>query len=94
MKERGHEMLKELLRINIRRLRMERGLSQQDLADELEIDVSGVCNLENGRRELRATELPILAELFGIPLSDLYKERKKGSHARGVTKPKDGLCCE
>ena len=73
MRDYKSNSVREALRLNIRRHREQRGLSQQDLADELEIDVSGICNLENGRRELRATELPILATLFGIEIAELFR---------------------
>ncbi len=46
-------------------LREERGLSQQQLAERLDVHKSAVSRIEAGERGLAVDELAIIAELFG-----------------------------
>ena len=55
---------------NIRRLRQERGLSQEDLADEIGVHRTYMGGVERGERNLTLRSLEHLAERLGVsPLS-------------------------
>ncbi len=60
------------LRTNIREIRIARALPQRALADELDLDVSAVCNYENGKRDLRMRDLPVIAAVLGVEVIDLF----------------------
>ena len=51
---------------NIIKIRNEKGISQQVIADALGVDASAVSNIENGKRELRACELVNIAAALGV----------------------------
>ena len=62
---------------NIRRLRMERKLSQEQLAAQLQVrgcDVtrSALAKIEVGQRHIYPDELVLLRELLGITFEDLF----------------------
>lgn len=65
------------LRENVRQIRLARSLPQQVLADELGIDVSAVCNFENGKRDFRIGSLPAIASALGVELIDLFTWPKR-----------------
>ena len=44
---------------NISKIRREKGISQEFIANELHVDTSVVSNIENGKRELKVKELEI-----------------------------------
>ena len=55
---------------NIRRLRRERGLSQEDLADEIGVHRTYMGGVERGERNLTLRSLERLAQRLGVsPLS-------------------------
>jgi transcriptional regulator with XRE-family HTH domain len=55
---------------NIRRLRLARGLSQEDLADEIGVHRTYMGGVERGERNLTLRSLERLAERLGVsPLS-------------------------
>ena len=55
---------------NIRRLRRERGVSQEDLADEIGVHRTYMGGVERGERNLTLRSLERLAERLGVsPLS-------------------------
>ena len=64
------QMIKSLMKIisdNIRILRIERGLTQEQLADILEISPSYVYRIEAGQRNISLKTLLILIWKFDIP---------------------------
>ncbi len=52
----------------VRRLRLVKGWTQEDLAAECELDRSYVSGLETGRRNPTYLNLLRLAKVFGLPL--------------------------
>ena len=50
----------------IKALRLGRGLTQQQLADKLNINRSTISNYENGNREPRLNELAAIASALGV----------------------------
>ncbi len=65
------------LRENVRQIRLARSLPQLVLADELGIDVSAVCNFENGKRDFRIGSLPAIASALGVEVIDLFTWPKR-----------------
>ncbi|MCA1716780.1 MAG: helix-turn-helix transcriptional regulator [Actinobacteria bacterium] len=56
----------------VKRLREERGWGQARLAVEAKMSVSGVSQIENGKRNLSTATLAKLAEAFGVEVADLF----------------------
>jgi len=56
----------------LRRLRMEKGLSQQQLADRLYVERPSVANWEGGRRFPDAATVSQLAEILGVDTNFLF----------------------
>jgi transcriptional regulator with XRE-family HTH domain len=56
----------------IRRLREAKGWSQPKLAVEAGVAVSGVSQIENGRRNPNSSTLAKLARAFGVEIADLF----------------------
>ncbi|MET4278817.1 MULTISPECIES: helix-turn-helix transcriptional regulator [unclassified Bradyrhizobium] len=59
------------LAANLRRLRKARDWSQDQLAAELEIEQNAVSLLENSRSNPTLLLVEQIAELFGVPVSEL-----------------------
>ncbi len=62
---------------NIRRLRMERGLSQEQLSAQLQVrgcDItrSALAKIEVGQRHIYADEIMQLRAIFGISYEELF----------------------
>lgn len=56
------------LGFRIKQAREKRGLSQAELARGLGIGQRGISELENGKRKLAVSELPILADVLEVPI--------------------------
>ena len=54
---------------NLKKIRLERGISQQQLADLLFVDRSSIANWESGRRVPGAVIMSRLAEYFNVDIS-------------------------
>ena len=63
----------KLLGRQVRRLRRERDLSQEDLAGAADISRSNVSDLERGIKEPRFMTLFRIAEALGVPPSRLFE---------------------
>ncbi|WP_271146840.1 helix-turn-helix transcriptional regulator [Brevundimonas sp. NIBR10] len=59
---------------NVRRLRLERGLSQEQLAHDSEIDLTYLGRIERGRRNPSLLVLVRLAQALGTAPSFLLSE--------------------
>lgn len=59
------------VRDRIRELRAERNLTQQQVAERAELDVSTLSRLESGKRRLAIDHLPGLAAALGVSVDDL-----------------------
>lgn len=62
---------------NIRKLRMERKLSQEQLAAQLQtqgcdVTRSALAKMEVGQRHIYPDELKLLRELLGVPYEELF----------------------
>lgn len=56
---------------NIKRLREERGLTQQQIADLINMHRSNYSKVESGQRELSISALNKIAKYFGVSLDEL-----------------------
>lgn len=68
---------------NIKEIRLKKSISQQAIADELGVDVSAVSNIENGKRELKVSELAIIANILCVRVIDLFTYPKKFVESEG-----------
>jgi len=69
----------------IAQLRQESGLSQQALADALEIPQQTYANYEVARARPPVSMMPQLAQVFGISVDELLGLHKNGAGKRGPT---------
>jgi transcriptional regulator with XRE-family HTH domain len=56
---------------NLRRLRRKNGLTQEELAYRVGMDVSYLSELENGRKEPCLRKMKEIAQALGVPLTPL-----------------------
>jgi len=56
----------------LRKLRVERNISQQYVADKLDIDRKTYANWEANLVDVKGSLIPKLAEIFGVEISELY----------------------
>ena len=73
----GSEM--NIIGNNLRRLRMERGWSQQTLSNKLEMLAIYVCRgsisrIEDKQRTVTDIELYGLSQVLGVPVAELFEE--------------------
>jgi transcriptional regulator with XRE-family HTH domain len=66
--------LQHIVGRNIRRLRRERGLSQEELADEIGVHRTFMGGVERGERNLTLQTLERLAQRLGVDPVSLLKE--------------------
>lgn len=59
---------------NVKYLRDNLGISQNDLADQLGVDRSYISAFENGTRRIPVKYLELMADLFGVELYQLLEE--------------------
>lgn len=67
---------KQIIGWNLRRLRVERDLSQERLALEAQIDRSYVGRVERGMENVTVSTLEAMAIALGVPVSALFVEPK------------------
>lgn len=58
----------------LKRIRLDSGLTQAELADKLDVSAAAIGSWENGRAKPRLTKLGQLAELLGTSAADLMGE--------------------
>jgi transcriptional regulator with XRE-family HTH domain len=59
---------------NVRRFRQQRGLTQEELAFEAEIDLTYVGGIERGRRNPSLMVMARIADALSVPLPKLLNE--------------------
>jgi transcriptional regulator with XRE-family HTH domain len=64
---------------NLRRIRVRRGLSQERLAYDAEVDRSYVGGLERREENPTVDVLDRLTKTLGISLAELFREPRKGA---------------
>ena len=58
----------------VKAIRQAKGLTQQSVADSLQLHQSAYANSENGNRQFSAWELLQISQLFGFKLDAFRKE--------------------
>lgn len=76
MTEAARKRLADLLK----KAREDKGLSQEQVAEQLDIPRPAISQIENGHRRVEALELARLAKLYGRPLSYFAEEEPRGSN--------------
>jgi transcriptional regulator with XRE-family HTH domain len=64
---------------NLRRIRVQRGLSQERLAYEAEVDRSYVGGLERREENPTVDVLDRLANTLQVPISELFRQPRRGA---------------
>ncbi len=67
---------KQIIGWNLRQLRVERGLSQERLALEAQIDRSYVGRVERGMENVTVSTLEAMAIVLAVPVGALFAEPK------------------
>lgn len=62
---------------NIKNIRLEKGIIQEVLADALNFDVANYSRIENGKQELKVSQLEIIANVLEVDIIDLFTYPKK-----------------
>ena len=71
-------MNSEIFSKNLRRLRLEKNLTQEQLANILGVSVQSISRWECGNTLPDVMLLPVIARLYGVTVDDLYREDAKG----------------
>lgn len=58
---------------NLKRLRIEKGISQGDIARKLDVSRSFISNIENGKTNPTLTTIAKLAKAISVPIDELMK---------------------
>ena len=80
MKEKAYihddEYYYSVIRKNIRKHRLEQNLTQQDLADMVELSRGYICDIENENRNKHVTiaNLGRIAEALNVPINEFFNE--------------------
>ncbi len=62
---------------NIRRLRKQQGISQEQLAEQVDISLTHMSHIETGNTKLSLPVLAALAKALGVSTDELLRERNK-----------------
>ena len=71
--------LKDVVALNLRRLRQANGWTQEELADRVGLSVRYVGQVERGQASMSVTVLGHFADALKIDVSELVKRRRAGS---------------
>ncbi len=69
---------KQIVGSNVRRLRQDKGLTQEQLAFEAELDLTYVGGIERGRRNPSLLVMARLASALGAEIEDLITRSRVG----------------
>ncbi len=61
---------------NLKRLRNKTKFSQQEIADQLNIDRVTYANWENEMFDIKSQYIPKLADIFAVEIKELFEEEK------------------
>jgi len=67
--------MKEIARDNLKRFRKEMNISQEQIAEYLNLKQSSISKFESGERNLSMSNIEKVCSLFGIQTSDIFKEQ-------------------
>jgi transcriptional regulator with XRE-family HTH domain len=69
--------IREILAVNLRRLRQANDMTQEDLADRAGVDRGYISKLENAKKEAGLDILPKLAKALEVQAADLLTPPKR-----------------
>jgi transcriptional regulator with XRE-family HTH domain len=81
----------ELVRSRLKALRVERGLSQEEVAERAGMAASTLSRLESGARRLALDHLTPLARALGVDVGDLLAPATQDPRVREETKIVEGI---
>jgi transcriptional regulator with XRE-family HTH domain len=81
----------ELVRARLRALRLERGLSQEEVAERAGMAASTLSRLESGSRRLALDHLTPLAGALGVEVGDLLAPATRDPRVRERSRTVDGI---
>ncbi len=84
--------LQEKLGKAIVKLRKQRGLAQEQFANESEIDRRYMSDIENGKRNISIDVIERLAKSFGISVSELFQIAENIDNQLTIDQLKERLC--
>jgi transcriptional regulator with XRE-family HTH domain len=84
------DLLLESIAANIRRWRVKRALTQEDLANGLGVDLRHVQRIERGSLDIRMTTLARIAAVLDVTPGDLVRRAKLPPPKRGRPKKSSG----
>ena len=76
--------LRDLFATNLRRLRHERGLSQDDLAAEAQMDRSYLSEIENGRYHVSLKIIAKLSAVLGAEPAEFFRQPRRRQRGLSV----------
>jgi len=89
---RDPESIDERVRRRLRELRLEQGLTLQQVSDRANIDISMLSRLESGKRRLALDHIPGLAAALGVSTDELLGSTSASDpRVRGEPITRDGL---
>lgn len=84
--------LQEKLGKAIIQLRKQRGLAQEQFANDAEIDRRYMSDIENGKRNISLDVIERLAKCFGISVSELFSIAENVENQLTIDQLKEWLC--
>ena len=64
---------------NIRAARRTKGLTQEEVAEKLDMSVNGYGDIERGLCDIKLTRLQQIAELFDVELAEFFEDGSKNT---------------
>jgi transcriptional regulator with XRE-family HTH domain len=71
------DAIAKLIGLNLKRLRTEKKLSMQSLANLAEVEKSQIVRIEKGHVDARISSLYLLSKALNVDISELLKELEK-----------------
>jgi len=66
--------MEDVIRENFKRLRKKVNITQEQMAEYLNLEQSSISKFENGERTISVSNLEKACALFGIQANDIYKK--------------------
>jgi transcriptional regulator with XRE-family HTH domain len=73
----GSQKARQILARNVRRLRLDQGLTQEALANAANLRQGFISDLESAKLDVRIDSLDRLAKAMAVRVSDLFDETKR-----------------
>lgn len=74
----------------LKEIRLEHGLGQKFMSEQLGVSKPHYCNLENGNRRLSYGMAVKIAAVLNVPLQDIFFEKQVAKTKTKTTKAKTG----